>query len=298
MISDSSFCSELTRDDGTMLAGTAAQADVWILLEYRGAWRANAVDDNDLPQATQAWLRDQTTQNANSRAVLIRRAPQRSSIEEHRCYIAITRENDQRLYCMTFTEYAALHSLAVADVVAGSQPDLISDENLVLVCTNGKRDRCCAVFGRPVYEAFSSEAGVSAWQSTHLGGHRYAAVAAVFPAGIYYGYLNPETVSAVAETVRNQSIHLPTYRGRVFYSGMVSAGEYFLRQATGVSEVAVISAETLSDDQHLITFESANGRHTVRLAATMSEPVFVGCTANKYKPQPVYSLRQIVHVQK
>ncbi|HEU5385864.1 MAG TPA: sucrase ferredoxin [Streptosporangiaceae bacterium] len=48
---------------------------------------------------------------------------------------------------------------------------------MALVCTNGKRDRCCAVRGRPVAAAIADATGWDTWESSHLGGHRFAATA-------------------------------------------------------------------------------------------------------------------------
>ncbi len=45
---------------------------------------------------------------------------------------------------------------------------------LALVCTNGKRDRCCALLGRPLAAELASSGVEGVWEVTHLGGHRFS----------------------------------------------------------------------------------------------------------------------------
>ena len=50
-----------------------------------------------------------------------------------------------------------------------------------LVCTNGKRDACCARDGLPVARALAALRPDEAWECSHLGGHRFAANVALAP---------------------------------------------------------------------------------------------------------------------
>ena len=74
-------------------------------------------------------------------------------------------------------------------VVAGDPKyqKYVSDARLYLVCTNGNRDKCCAKFGQPVYEQVARDVGESAWQTTHIGGHRFAATIMLLPTGDMFG---------------------------------------------------------------------------------------------------------------
>ena len=40
------------------MLGTADMVDVWLLLEYRSAWRANAWADSSLVKGAKRWLAD------------------------------------------------------------------------------------------------------------------------------------------------------------------------------------------------------------------------------------------------
>ena len=45
---------------------------------------------------------------------------------------------------------------------------------LLLVCTHGRRDACCAQFGRPTAMALARRYGTAVWETTHVGGDRFA----------------------------------------------------------------------------------------------------------------------------
>ena len=67
---------------------------------------------------------------------------------------------------------------------------------LLLVCTHGRRDRCCALDGRALAAALAAAEEPHVWECSHLGGHRFAPTALVLPTGYLYGHLDP--ASAVA----------------------------------------------------------------------------------------------------
>jgi len=52
------YCSELSRTQGEPMLGTAEPVDIWLLLEYKPAWKSRAVEDNGLEDETNRWLED------------------------------------------------------------------------------------------------------------------------------------------------------------------------------------------------------------------------------------------------
>ncbi|ROU02797.1 sucrase ferredoxin [Histidinibacterium lentulum] len=87
---------------------------------------------------------------------------------------------------------------------------------LVLCCTHGKHDRCCAKWGFAVYQALakSPEAGdFDIWEVTHLGGCRLSAGVLVLPAMRKYGRVCPSDAPALLDTERRGLPYLPCYRG-------------------------------------------------------------------------------------
>ena len=64
-------------------------------------------------------------------------------------------------------------------------------EPMVLVCTHGIRDACCAVRGRPIVNTLARAFPDQVWESTHLGGHRFAGTLLSLPDGACFGRLDP-----------------------------------------------------------------------------------------------------------
>ena len=54
---------------------------------------------------------------------------------------------------------------------------------VLLVCTNGRRDVCCAVRGRPVALDAAALAPGRVWEASHTGGHRFAPTGVLLPHG-------------------------------------------------------------------------------------------------------------------
>ncbi len=80
-------------------------------------------------------------------------------------------------------------------------------QRLALVCTNGKRDQCCALRGRPVAAAIAAATDWDTWECSHLGGHRFAATMMLLPTGDMFGWLDPESALEVMQTVRRGPGH-------------------------------------------------------------------------------------------
>ena len=281
----SEFCAELSLAMGAPLHGTASEQEVWLLLSYSGEWRIRAAEDNDLPVAVQAWLNEQLIAIPKSRLVLIK---QDRPMPLLTFAIAVTRADDQRLYRFEFDSFEALQGLDVSGIVSGSAEAPLSSSSFLLVCTNGKRDQCCARFGLPVYRAMQQAAPpeVELWQSTHLGGHRYAAVVLALPLGVMYGYVAPEHTAELLASVTEKRIVPTLYRGRTFYDGVSNSADFYLRRHLNdwrADGLKVDSAEALPDHRYAIDFNSS---HTVTIHQTMTPPVLIGCTLNKSEPQP------------
>ena len=281
------FCSQLSRASALPLHGSATQVEVWVLLEHAGSWPAQWLEGNDLPETVQTWTRLQERTVPRSRVAFIKRdhsGPDRS------LYIAVTDPATPRLYHLRWRDYSDLLAIDVAAVIAGeAQADLV-DEILAAVCTHGRRDRCCAKFGLPVYRGFQSEPGLSTWQCTHLGGHRFAANAIFFPSGICYGYLSPKEVAVVAEAARSDQIHLLNYRGRSSYGGPENAADYFVRHQTEITGAKRLRLEAANDSgtEHRVSFSDGGLVHRVELTATV-EPTLASC-GKPPKPETHYRL--------
>jgi hypothetical protein len=135
---------------------------------------------------------------------------------------------------------------------------------LLLVCTNARRDVCCASFGRPLVTAMHQRSPGRVWETTHLGGHRFAPTAAVLPHGIVHGRLDLASASQVFDEARAGRLVLAGYRGRSTFDGPGQAAEVAVREATGLTgldDLNVAAAEpTDGSRQWKVEIKRPDGR--------------------------------------
>ncbi|MFM2437581.1 MAG: hypothetical protein RLZ55_392, partial [Actinomycetota bacterium] len=67
------------------------------------------------------------------------------------------------------------------------------------------------------------------WETSHLGGHRFAATGVLLPWGYVYGRLDPDAVVAVASTAAKGLIHPVGLRGRSILEPAAQAAEVAVR---------------------------------------------------------------------
>ncbi|MEP7286004.1 MAG: sucrase ferredoxin [Chloroflexota bacterium] len=269
------FACELSLQVGEQLFATAARVDVWLLLEYRGAWGSEAFTESDLPQAVKRHLDGQLKAVPKSRLQLIKHDG--SSSEKLLFYIAVAREIDPILYRFQLDSYEDLLTFDVPAILSDSTAyqHALSDKQLFLFCTNGRRDKCCTKFGLPVYQAAEKMVGDAAWQTTHLGGHRFAATAVFLPHGIVYGRISPGDIAHLIEAYQQQRLDVGLYRGRSCYAESAQAAEYFLRLETHASDLAqfrLIDSPKTDDSVYTVRFESRSDGtlHIIRLEQNLS----------------------------
>ena len=75
----------------------------------------------------------------------------------------------------------------------------VSDRPVLLVCTHARHDQCCAVRGRPVAQTLARAFPDETWESSHLGGDRFAATMIVLPHGLYYGRVPTTDAETIVE---------------------------------------------------------------------------------------------------
>jgi hypothetical protein len=272
-----SYCSLVSRAAAEPMAGTAVHARVWFLLQYDGPWQAKATSDNKLPRLVKDWLAEKLDGVGNGRLQFVRQQPKPDGIT---FFVAIADDSDPRLYRFNLESYADVLALDIPGVVNG-RTDFDSYrtiEPLYLICTNGKRDRCCALFGAAVYRALAAQVGPAAWQTTHLGGHRFAPTGLVFPQGVSYGRLHPDALPDFITAVQQDQIPLDYLRGRVGYTAVAQRAEYHLRQLTSQSSASAFGLLQIGQEGEVTAvqfIDNATGlTHHIRLRPS-ADPILI-----------------------
>ena len=275
------FCADLARENGEPLGATASRIDRWFLVEYRTLWTRDALAGSGLSDQVKAHLREQVRSVENARLLFIRR-PDRRRAETFLVFTADCRAGLERTRCFEIAAHEELRTLDLTNGTAGTSVD----DPLFLVCTHGKHDPCCARYGRPLYEALSDEADANwVWQTTHVGGDRFAGNLVCLPEGVYYGRAGREDAPRILDEHLAGRIVLDRYRGRSIYPFAVQAAERALREETGLLGIHdfVLRSTELDGETWLVTFEAAGTVREVEVRQELGDFAQLTCNASAAK---------------
>lgn len=277
-------CSLTSQVASEPLHGTAPRTDYWILVEYNQPPGAKAVQESTLPENIKVYLTESASALPNSRLLLIKQQPAQSYVPIH-LFLGRSSDQDPTLYRFKLDSYEDILSVPIVDILASSsdEKESLKIPSMYLVCTNGKRDICCARWGIPVNNAFQQIPEVNAWQTSHVGGHRFGPNVVSLPHGIYYGRVTPEDVNEITRIDQNNEIDLKHYRGRACYPAPAQAAEYFLRRESDqlrINHYSMISIDEGEGNTWGVVFQSqqSGDPHTVIVESYTAEyNIFESC---------------------
>ncbi len=294
------FCSELSRRAGERAAGTASTGAVWFLLEYPHGWGRHAFEESALPREVKQFFKETLARVRHSRLLFVKTDRGRRDARMN-LFVVRCRERSPFAVRLRLERYFDVLKYDLALVASGQdlQGGEVCDGPLFLVCTHGRRDKCCAKFGLPLYNALRDHAGERVWQSSHVGGDRFAGNLVCFPHGLFYAHATPEDGRRVVDAYRAGRVLWEELRGRACYSHHIQAAEAFVREEsglTGVEDLHFLSAHPEGSDSWRVRFEErANRRvheaHVVRRASDFSNPI----TCHSAAPQAVAQFHLEAH---
>ena len=294
-------CATLSRALNEPMGGTASVVRGWVLLEQPGPWGREAVTESRLEPALAAEL-ERAAEAAHLRLLLIRRPGRpvdRGAGRPRACLVAHTSQAGRWLERRQLDDPAELLELDMAAVVAGKRPRFgeVVDEPVYLVCTNGRHDRCCATYGRPAALALAASHGELIWESSHVGGDRFAGNLVCLPGGHYFGRVGPDEAARVVDRHLAGAIDLDHYRGCCVDLPVVQAAEWFARTATGlagVADLAFARRERLEGGVQAVRFDRPGGGVRVLLRATRdAEPRLLTCHSARPEPPLAFDLLEV-----
>lgn len=278
-------CSALADELDEPMIGSVEQRMRWLLVEDRSAWGTDAVKDvlgPELPAAAAA---------RGVRVLLVRRREADPAIDAVRRVILVD-VVARRMATRELTDLAELSVEAIADepVESFGAPQL---GPMFLVCTNGKRDACCALRGRALMSALASEHGEQTWECTHLGGHRFAGNLVCLPDGIVYGRVSADDGPGLAAAYVTGHLDPSRLRGRSAWPAPAQVAEQSVRRRlglTGVAGLTLIDAQ-ITEENATVVLAAANGaQHRVELRSERLSPArAVSCVGDKVE-EPIHWL--------
>lgn len=224
-------------------AGTAGPARRYLVIEHSGAWGRDAVIDNDLDDQLTATLARLCEQHQVKPMMM--RTPGRVADRAHsagRIVFAATVAPERRLVKLTLDDPADLRHLNwdcfERGDLRGLHPSALTvDEPVALVCAHAKRDRCCAIGGRPIAAALAGQFAGLVWECSHLGGHRFSPTALMLPLGAVYARLDEATARESYDAARQVEVMPHLLRGLSRYDRPLQAADIAVRTAYGLAGI-------------------------------------------------------------
>ncbi|MEX2211624.1 MAG: sucrase ferredoxin [Gaiellaceae bacterium] len=291
------FCAEVARAAEEPLEATASRIEHWLLVEHSGYWPYEPLDAAPFAGAVREHLAAQLAALRPARLVLVKRP--RGRTEPLRVLYGSTPEQGGRFHQRELEGHADLLELDLASELLGRGEPAGApvDDPLLLVCTHGTRDRCCARYGQALYNEVARQADPEwVWQASHVGGDRFAGNLVVLPEGLYFGRVGPDDVPAVLASYAAGNVELPLYRGRSCHSFAVQAAEGHVRRATGLAGIDDLRlAGTRRTGPHAFTVEllveQAGVLHSVRVERELGEPTLLTCDSTELARPRRYRVR-------
>lgn len=255
---DQTACSRLHDRAGTSAYGTAAQARFWVALEQHGPWGRDAPTQSQLDPALGAALADACAA-AGGRLLLIRPPgphahPPAGVVAAGTVLIGYAGpapwllhgliDDPASLLRLDWRALGAGDRAAVRRSAGWATP---SHTPMLLVCTNGKRDLCCAVRARPVALGAAAQRPGQVWECSHTGGHRLAPTGVLLPVGRVLARLDADLAVAALAAAADRRLPLELLgpwhdRGCSALSAPAQAAESAVRAHLGETAWAAVLA--------------------------------------------------------
>ncbi|MBN15230.1 sucrase ferredoxin [Pelagibacterium nitratireducens] len=252
------FCRDLCLERDEPLQGTGnAPGRVLLLAWPRGKWRTPRWESADMSELLAASIHNAAKSGLH--VALVDRVGDSEALPR-------LMAQPEGVFA-DFESEAAL--IAAIDGYADGKmfPGQTDPRTTILVCTDSRRDACCARYGFSTYKALVAIADRNKFnivQATHLGGCRFAASLVVMPDRQRYGRMTAGQAPAFLEALSRGEVFLPAYKGRTDLPEPVqvaelAALEWAAAHSASMRQVRVLPFEMPDDpvEGHELTVRAA-----------------------------------------
>lgn len=289
------FCAQLSRNINEPLAGTGGHPQTNLLLSWPiGDWTRTFHQAKSMSEPVSKHIADLV--QSGRRVNLIDRPDQPK--EWHRAYLMPEKRAfkiptvELEDFLSAFQSARSLEAWEIAPV----------EHKIILCCTHGIKDKCCATFGNASFKALDFAvkqnwlSTFEIWRSSHLEGCRLTSAAVVFPAARKYGRIDANHTLALLECEYHDIPYLPCYRGNGVLTPRQQIADIEARKtlaAQGIHpSLLQLTAEHEQEEQTTVEFQwksdSDEGQVSIKLQP-LSISRYATCSdiENQYEPVTV-----------
>jgi hypothetical protein len=252
------YCSDIAATES--MIGTAPYKRVWFIIEQPGAWGADALLESDLPPGFGADLKALLGDSEVGLAVA--RRPDVASVERRttrrrRLWLAHTSPGGVRMRAGSLDDIRDVLKWDWQAILRGELPPVgrRSADPVLFVCTNGKKDLCCALKAREIVDSLRPDPELTGqvYEVSHLTGHRFAPTALLLPWGHLYGRLSLDDTKQLLTSAWSNSVVPAHLRGRTSLPGWAQAAEVAVRQNANVTAADALDVVSIRNGRPVAT---------------------------------------------
>ena len=239
-MSESKFCSILCRQSGESLAGTAPFAEHFVFITWpKKYWEYEALESKGgFPTGLKKWMKEKSKFCGKISIRLASRAKLRNDKVE--IFIYPGKSYFSNVLPKEIPEVLESYFQHYTSPLFSCKK---FEQDQIFICTHGRHDKCCAKFGQKLadqmrYHVQEQNFPVEIWESSHLGGHRFAATMIDFPTGRVYGRLTPDEIPKFLENRKQGQVYGSSYRGSVFLPELEQVAEAHAQHFCDVQQLA------------------------------------------------------------
>ena len=257
-------CSSVSLALGEPLAATAPAALGWVLVEQKGAWGAKPLTSSGLDPEIGAEI-ERRAKQLGLKALLVK-PPGRDPSHGRSVFLSSSLPGSSFIEELEVEDPSDLLDLDLTPLARGERTGVgtVASEPLYLVCTNGKRDACCARLGRSVARSLAALRPARVWECSHLGGHRFAANVVCLPEGLCYGRVRDGSAAAIVAEHEAGRVVLELLRGRSSQAPEVQAAEHLVREHERIPAIDGLRMHEARDGL-VVLRDQTGGLHAVRV---------------------------------
>lgn len=280
-------CAEISRLAGEPLAGSAPENAAWLLIEQAPPWGREALTESGLDASIGAELARRAKATGVKTALVRPRGASQPAAGGRR--VVVFHAGACFVQTLRLGHDEQLLELDLARLARGQRPPGGVDvrEPMTIVCTNGRRDACCAFHGPRAAEALARIRPEQTWECSHLGGHRFAATMVCLPTGACFGRLDPDAAVRAVSALERGVLELSHLRGIVGRPAAAQVAEALLREREGldgIDDVQLVDVTPAPDADTVLVRLSAGGQeHAFQMARRAGEPRAISCGG---EPEP------------